>query len=410
MTADIDKGIFFTRAARRNLKMTVRDPYFRDMDSDLIYRQLMKKMRFVPFGDHLKRFIYQKEGMTEPFEQVPLAVYQKYIVNHFLFNQVPGSFTPTSAKLGALAKNWLTQAAVRREVVLLLGFGLEMTTDEVNGMLTKALLENRLDGGEPFEWLMARCYDRRYSFAQYQAIMERYRAVTADGDYIRADEEFAQDLTEMIRVGTDTVGSLYLKARVKNWNILYEECQRMIARYRNSADEQDISILAGRVLDQQGDIVTLEERRRFMEKEQDGRHIWRTQEIRESDMEHILYAGLPVDKNGNLIRLKDSALGELFQSKRLTRQHINDVESGKTLPSRFDLITLAFLKAAVRDTLSDNVKERYLNFVDNTNAMLSECGMMKMYPVNPYESFILLCMLSVDPLTTFNDVWELSVR
>lgn len=408
--ADIDKGIFFTRAARRNLKMTVRDPYFRDMDSDLIYRQLMKKMRFVPFGDHLKRFIYRKEGMTDPFDQVPPAVYQKYIVNHFLFNQVPGSFTPTSAKLGALAKNWLTQAAVRREVVLLLGFGLEMTADEVNGILTKALLENKLDEGDPFEWLMARCYDRHYSFAQYQALWERYQAVTADGDCIRADEEFADDIKEMIRVGTDTVGSLYLKARVKNWNVLYEECRRMIARYRNSADEQDIGILAGRILDRQDDIITLEERRRFLEKEQDGRHIWRTQEIRESDMEHILYAGLPVDKNGNLIRLKDSALGELFQSKRLTRQHINDVESGKTLPSRFDLITLAFLKAAVRDTLSDNVKERYLNFVDNTNVMLSECGMMKMYPVNPYESFILLCMLSVDPLTTFNDVWELSVR
>ncbi len=406
---DRDRGIFFTRAARRNLKLTFRDPYFRDMDSDLIYRQLMKKIRFVPFGDHLKRFIYQKENMTEPFDEVPLTVYQKYIVNHFLYNQVPGSFTPTTAKLGALARNWLTQAAVRREVVLLLGFGLEMTPDEVNAMLTKALLENRLDEYEPFEWLLARCYENKYPFSRYLAVRERYIAVTRDASPLRPDEEFGGDLEEMLKVGRNTVGSLYLKARLNNWNRLYAECQHLIAGYKNSADEQDTYILAGRVLDRQGDAVSLEERRRLMEKERDGRHIWQTREIRESDMEHILYAGLPVDKNGNLVPLKDSALSQTFQIRRLTRQHINDIQAGKTLPSRFDLITLAFLKAAVSEGPS-GVKERYLLFLDNTNVMLSECGMMKIYPVNPYESFILLCILSMDPLTTFNDVWELSVK
>ena len=31
-----------------------------------------------------------------------------------------------------------------------------------------------------------------------------------------------------------------------------------------------------------------------------------------------------------------------------------------------------------------------------------------LYPVNPYENFMMTCMLSDDPVGTFSDVWELS--
>ena len=102
--------------------------------------------------------------------------------------------------------------------------------------------------------------------------------------------------------------------------------------------------------------------------------------------------GTIMDKGYNLTHLKD-----------LYRDRYNQMQ---TLPKGEQL---AFLKAAVSEGPS-GVKERYLLFLDNTNVMLSECGMMKIYPVNPYESFILLCILSMDPLTTFNDVWELSVK
>ena len=37
-----------------------------------------------------------------------------------------------------------------------------------------------------------------------------------------------------------------------------------------------------------------------------------------------------------------------------------------------------------------------------------EAGMMSLYPVNPYEAFILMCIVSDDPLDTFAAVWEKS--
>ena len=44
----------------------------------------------------------------------------------------------------------------------------------------------------------------------------------------------------------------------------------------------------------------------------------------------------------------------------------------------------------------------------STNDILEKCWMGQMYIQNPYECFVLMCMLSDDPLGTYADVWELS--
>ena len=36
--------------------------------------------------------------------------------------------------------------------------------------------------------------------------------------------------------------------------------------------------------------------------------------------------------------------------------------------------------------------------------------MMGIYPVNPYESFVLMCLLTEEPLSVYNDVWEMSYK
>ena len=50
----------------------------------------------------------------------------------FSDHYTPASFTPTTAKLSALSKNWLTRQTVKRNVVFLLGFGLDMSVEDVN--------------------------------------------------------------------------------------------------------------------------------------------------------------------------------------------------------------------------------------------------------------------------------------
>ena len=41
-------------------------------------------------------------------------------------------------------------------------------------------------------------------------------------------------------------------------------------------------------------------------------------------------------------------------------------------------------------------------------ALLAACGYGGLYVATPYECFILMCILSEDPLSTYCDVWEMS--
>ena len=74
------------------------------------------------------------------------------------------------------------------------------------------------------------------------------------------------------------------------------------------------------------------------------------------------------------------------------------------------MITLSFYNHALN--LSDDVKPivRYRRFIESTDAILNTASMGALYVANPYECFILMCMLSDDPLGTYADVWERSYQ
>ena len=42
------------------------------------------------------------------------------------------------------------------------------------------------------------------------------------------------------------------------------------------------------------------------------------------------------------------------------------------------------------------------------NQILRESGLKELHAVNPYEAFVLMCLLSDVPLATYADVWEMS--
>mgnify|MGYP007069636268 FL=1 len=40
-------------------------------------------MELVSFGDHLKRYIYERAELEEPFSEVPQEVYKEIVVDSF---------------------------------------------------------------------------------------------------------------------------------------------------------------------------------------------------------------------------------------------------------------------------------------------------------------------------------------
>ena len=82
--------------------------------------------------------------------------------------------------------------------------------------------------------------------------------------------------------------------------------------------------------------------------------------------------------------------------------------SGRAEVTRFDLITLNFFIFSQKLDVYPDPKQRYVQFQDAVDELLEKCFMGKMYVQNPYECFVLMCILSDDPLATYADVWEMS--
>ena len=68
---DSVKDFEFTRRAAQRFRQVVSLDGFEDEDADVIFHYLYKEMELVSFGDHLKRYIYERAGIEEPFGEVP---------------------------------------------------------------------------------------------------------------------------------------------------------------------------------------------------------------------------------------------------------------------------------------------------------------------------------------------------
>ena len=73
------------------------------------------------------------------------------------------------------------------------------------------------------------------------------------------------------------------------------------------------------------------------------------------------------------------------------------------------MITLLFFIYS-QDANQEQPENRFFSFVDEINEILKNCGMAAIYPVNPYESFILMALLSQDPFVVYSEVLELSYQ
>ena len=409
----------YTMHAKRSVIKTVRDPYFLDSDPEMILNALLGEIRAVSFGDYLKRAVREKRA-ADPGEGDDLD----YLCAAFKKRGVPPSFTPTTAKLKALAKNWLTQRAVGRNVVLLLGFALEMTPGEVNEFLAKALREPRLDPKDPFEVICWYCYKSRLPYARFAELW----AAANEGAGPAGDALLHLDSTVRVRSGMESIttdaelmayigriGLARTNARQsvaarKQFDALYRDVREVTAAMKTEMDRDDAAVAAGRYAEEvlRSDRLYDHEKAEGIGKRRAAYRTWTAGEISPADIEDVLYSAVPKDRSGNMIPMKESLLDLSFWGKRLNRQHIARILEGKDPISRFDIITLCFFAAAGGTDDAGGRRQRYDAFIRRTNRCLKDSDMDPLYAANPYESFVLMCMLTDDPLGSFADVWELS--
>lgn len=378
----------FTRRAAQRFRQVVSLDSFEDEDADVIFHYLYKEMELVSFGDHLKRYIYERAELEETFSEVPQEVYRDIILDSFKETFTPKSMNPTTTKLSALVNNWLNQASVKRETVFLLGFGLRMTAEDVSDFLTRVLREQDFDFHNPDEVIYWYCYSQQLGYHRAEELKKRYEELEPDESYTEAPQVYSGKIcldTEdkllrylaYVKVGADDPMSEKSQA--------YQEFVRLLTHAKE--------IIAKMY---QGDEV-----------EKSRNKVWNISDITDSDVEKVICSGIPVNKMGNLKKMSASILAKHFSQKRFSRQRINSILNHKFPVERFDLITLEFFIIS-QEMQDDDPYNRYHHFLEEIQEILKKCGMSEIYIVNPYECFLLMCLLTDCPLAVFADIWEMS--
>ena len=401
------------------------DEYEED-DSGAIFQMLSEKLTAVDFGYYLKRYVCEAAGYKKDCQTISLDDYIEMFTDAFSNKGITtSSWKPTSTRLRAAVKNWLTRKTVSREAVIMLGFGLEMNLEDINEFLTKGLQECELSPKDPVEticWYCARNHLGYYRFCQllkeYESLPgtpETGRDISTVGTMVLrtevediCDEKTLKRYLNELRC-IDGKSRQSVEAR-RVFDQLYDETRDHIAQIKNEAEDDRKELETSRLQDELSrndrlyDIQKQEALRNCAEK----RKNWTKEDITPVDFENELYSAVPKDKNGNLLPMKKSTLNEQFRGKRLNRQHIQEILDGTGTINRYDLATMSFFALSQRKDLEDDSAKRYRVFVDETNALLERCGMGQLYIANPYDAFLMSCMVTDYPLGTYADVWEMS--
>lgn len=420
---DSISALDFTTRASELFFDTVDHPNFQSEDQMMIYNTLRSKVKPVRFGDYLKRYIYRKAELTGAFTDIPLKDYLDIICAEFSDRGTPCSFAPTKATLRNLAKNWLEQQTVSRSVVLLLGFGLGMSAEDVDDFLFKGLREVQLNSKDPLEAICWYCYANGFGFAKYEALWEQYVHQPQTGDamldntlqlqkklrQVRTEEQLMKYLSVLPNSGGAVRQSVAVRSQFER---LYGQACRIVARLYTEAAANTAQIRAARAEELLARNARLYD---YQKQEIAQRQRGNYQAVQDSDigpgeLEQVLFAAIPRDRHGNMLPMKASALKEQFSGKRLTRQHMSQILAGKENITRYDLLTLHFFVFVHQLDQYGTINARYDAFVKSANQVLLSGGLGEYYVVNPYECFLLMCIIAQDPLGTFADVWELSYQ
>lgn len=400
-------------------------PEYQEDDSSAIYRMLHNSLKPIDFGYYLKRYLYRSAGYRKDFRDVSTDEYLATMSEAFSSGGVPHSLKPTTTRSRAAFKNWLTQKTVSREVVIMLGFGLDMSLEDINDFLTKALLESKLNPKDPTETVCWYCAKNHLGYYQFRRLLSEYENLPGSTE---SDEQIRTASTMLLRTRVDDIRNE--KTLMKYLNQLrridgrsrqsvearslfmemYGEACVIIADLKNSSEEENAEVELGRLKDRlsRDDRYDMEQKQERIRRFSEQKRQWSKEDITPVSFEETLFSAVPRDRNGNLLPMKGSSLNEQFRGKRLSRQHIQEILDGTGSISRYDLATMNFFVLSHRLDLEEDSVRRYRIFVDRTNAILDRCGMGKLYVANPYEAFLMICMLTDYPLGTYADVWEMS--
>lgn len=384
---------------------------------DAMERMLINMVKNWPtFGDYLFSFIYDHtESLKkyESYDKVPFESIWKCITKSFKQNNMKG--------IGTINKNANTPLAVyhekskhfdklcfneSRESVFLFALGLRMTTDQVSELLTKMLLQSDFDPKDPKEviiyWSLKSRNDQDSPYTlmlKWEKEYERIRKGISQYEINRYEKNDTDIIfkNQLLNIKDDTMFGNYLRTLVYNNNI-----NRCRGKQRTIQE-----VFKGFVMDIQ----------RINKLVQEDEYVYLGYEKLANWL--VLYRREISEKYQGPI-LPDDVLKTLFSTGignriiSFKKDYINDRINGNVTISRKDIL---IAKAVVyfHEIKMDKEEGReyelsknmlWVDFSKDVDGYFELCRMQPFYLRNPFEYFLVICLLQNEPLDYFMANWE----
>lgn len=396
------------------------------------------------FGDYLKRYIYDRiSDGTLKIEELSREELKAHIQEAFRDNGMSnrGSMNPaTATKLNSQLDKWLDTPAFKldRQTIFLFAFGLHMDDEETESMLhmmrgigfnprsyREAIyyycLRNNKKYADVKEWL--EFYDQLPEVEPDEKAEAMYATRVLNRDMMRLsakmdEQRFKEYLAELKRMPFNNKAGKGEREKVKKSltraEFLREKLgvlnQMMIEEYAlvldrrqqkyNELDEKPVFTATQRVAKEKN----LQEIQRSLMKAA-GR-------VNPSRLQRKLESLADEDAKAPKV-LTDLIEAGIVEIPAFTGKAIEKRITERTSEvSREDILMVSFLISVcrVKDELRKKDQHLYRNrkaiFYSEANRNLEKCGYGEIYLVNPYDAFLLSCLLQDQPLSYYLGIWK----
>lgn len=388
----------FTRIAERKVDLIVNAEANSELTEKELYQYLLRiTQNPVYFHMQLKRYIHHYLRTEKEPDEIEMEEWIEIIDSSFKENSAPH---PNVGWRNTI-KRWLTAVTVSRDAVFQLGFGLGMDREHVSLFLQSYINEEDFRPYNSEECVYQYCFSHHYPHNQVKRLLEQAAQPPAgliprfidNIDGSETEEALIGHLLFLREIGAE---SKWEENAWTHFMALLEDCRLIVFKLKQEKEQADF-------------IATGEK--------SNSEQLITPDSISSYDIENEFYTGITRTASGNLEKINKSALHKMIAGIRLSRQRIDGIQKKELKPNRFDLITLVFFKHAqdgcwidcetpiTEEGIDEQDKERFKRFLEEANDVLKDCGMGMIYPVHPYEAFILMAIRSTLPLAFFNDIW-----
>lgn len=390
------------------------------------------------FGDYLKRMVYElyifPEDDGRKITEIPEDEYIKDIQQIFKENGMKGvgtlQFGGSTRLTPSNLKRWMGMPCyqVSRELVFLFGFGFNMFAEQVEELLTKVIGQAGFDFRSAQETIYYWCLKQNRGYSGLREWQEKYMEIQEE-----AEEQKESGIYEEKEECAGGARTRYYKEKAvritdeDGFKEYLRELERIRRDTRNRITARETLNVVVNILwyelskERRGETKWLELLIEQKEAEGDAQNrTKRTQrEIktmqkywREVSLEPLIQS-IWQEEDPVAISEKSRKLAPLLPDMWKKRS-LQDKLNGESRVRKEDILTGVFLTYAHQlekqmPYMSGEEKDymvRVETYVEDVNTYLEQCGMGEFYIVQPYEIFLVLCLLYDKPYSFFLSVWK----